>query len=119
VGAAPLLWLAQMLISYALSADVCVGLPSATAVFSAATLRNTLFAGDAIAGLGAIAGGLLSYRTWHLAGRASAGETLSDAVARRDRTRFLAEWGLWSSLWFFGAIVFNTIASIMVAPCLR
>jgi hypothetical protein len=34
------------------------------------------------------------------------------------RDRFLAMWGLLSSLWFFFAILFSTIASLTVTPCL-
>jgi hypothetical protein len=33
--------------------------------------------------------------------------------------RFLAIWGLMSSLWFFGAILFNTIATIVAPLCTR
>jgi hypothetical protein len=120
-SAAPALWLAQMLLSYGLSADVCAGLPWA-AVFAGPTLRNTLFAFDAIAGFGAIGGGLLSYRSWHLTGTSGTARTAGPADnvnAAHDGIHFLAECGLLSSLWFLTAIVFNTIASIMIAPCVR
>ncbi len=117
--AAPLLWLAQMLLSYGLSADVCSGLKWATAVFTPTALRNTLFAFDAIAGCGAIGGGLLSYRSWHLASRAGAAWPPDDAGPPDDGIGFVAHWGVLASLWFFSAIVFNTIASVMIAPCLR
>ena len=109
-SAAPALWLAQMLLSYGISADVCAGLHWAATGLTRPALRNTLFTFDAIAASGAIGGGLLSYRSWHRAGAGGAEE---------DGVRFLAECGMLSSLWFFGAIVFNTIASIMIAPCVR
>jgi hypothetical protein len=32
--------------------------------------------------------------------------------------RFLALWGIFSSLWFLCAIIFNTIGSLTVPPCL-
>jgi hypothetical protein len=118
-SAAPLLWLAQMLLCYGLSADVCSGLEWASAVFTRPALRDTLFAFDAIAGCGAIGGGLLSYRSWQLASRAGAALPPDDAGPPEDGIGFLAHWGMLASLWFFSAIVFNTIASIMIAPCLR
>jgi hypothetical protein len=108
-----------MLLSYGISADVCAGLPWTTAVFTGPTLRNTLFVFDAIAGCGAMGGGLLSYRSWHRAGIAAAAGAPDDANPGEDGVRFLAQWGMLSSLWFFGAIVFNAIASIMIAPCVR
>jgi hypothetical protein len=37
---------------------------------------------------------------------------------RSGRDRFLAIWGVFSSLWFLFAILFNTIASLTVPPCL-
>jgi hypothetical protein len=117
-SAAPILWLAQMLLSYGISADVCVGFTWATAVFTRTALHDTLFAFDAIAACGAIGGGLLSYRSWRLAGTTGGGGPPATADPE-DATRFLAHWGMLSSLWFFAAIVFNTIASIMISPCLR
>jgi hypothetical protein len=40
-------------------------------------------------------------------------------AAAEGRAHFLAIWGLFSSLWFFGAILFNTIASFTVPPCIN
>jgi hypothetical protein len=37
--------------------------------------------------------------------------------ASKGRDRFLALWGMMSSLWFFAAILFNVFASILVPPC--
>ena len=119
-GAAPVLWLAQVLLSYGISADVCSGLPWATAIFTRTALQSTLFAVDAIAWCGAIAGGLLSYRNWHLPGTAGAAVALHESAhPGEDGRRFLAQCGTLASLWFLSAIVFNTIASIMIAPCVR
>ena len=118
-SAAPLLWLAQMLLSYGISADVCEGLPWTTAVFTRPALKVTLLAFDAIAGCGAIGGGLLSYRSWRRAGGAGSGGPRDAVDPGKDGMRFLAQWGMLSSLWFLSAIVFNTIASIMIAPCPR
>jgi hypothetical protein len=115
-SAAPVLWLAQMLLSYGLSADVCSGLEWATALMTRTALRNTLYACDAIATCGALGGGLISYRSWHYAGDAAAGLPRDAAAPGQGGTLFLAQWGMLSSLWFLGAIAFNTIASIMITP---
>ena len=42
---------------------------------------------------------------------------LAGVRPRQGRNRFLALWGMMSSLWFFAAILFNVFASIMVPPC--
>lgn len=116
---APLLWLAQMLLSYAVSADVCTGLPWAAAITTRWGLQSTLFAFDVIAMSGAMGGGILSYRNWRRAGGADPGAPRKGANPGREGMRFLAQWGMLSSVWFLSAIVFNTIASIMIAPCPR
>ena len=41
----------------------------------------------------------------------------SGVDAGEGRNRFLALWGMMSSLWFFAAILFNIIASVTVPPC--
>ena len=111
--AAPIFWTGQLLLGYIVSADACypgdhpVMLPAAAPLFSA------LMAFDAIAILASIAGGVVSWRSWQRL------RSLRRPLPHEEgRDRFLAIWGLFSSLWFFFAILFNTIASITVPPCL-
>ena len=84
------------------------------------------YPGDHPVGLGAGAG-RCSRRCWRstrialaacAAGALVSWRGLAHACAPGEgRNRFLALWGLMSSLWFFAAILFNVIASVMVPPC--
>lgn len=103
-GAAPIFWLGQVMLGYGVTAYVCYpgdhpqGIASGPALGAAMTIFNI------IALIAAVAGGMAAWRCW-----------------RRDpqgANRFLALWGLFSSLCFFSAILFNVIASVMVPPCL-
>ena len=103
--AAPLFWLGQMMLGYGVTAYVCypgdhpVGLAATGPLFAA------LMVFDLIALGGCAGGALVSWRIWQRLGR---GE---------GRNRFLALWGLMSSLWFFTAIAFNVLASLWVPLC--
>lgn len=102
--AAPVAWLGQMLLGYGITAYMCF--PADRPVSHAATgpLFAALVAFDFIA-LGMCgAGAWISLSHWRC------------GLAGRDR--FLALWGLMSSLWFLAAILFNVIASLAVPPCL-
>jgi hypothetical protein len=81
-----------------------------------AALHNAMVGFDIVALAAVAAGGAVSWWCWTHVGR----ETAEAANARvgASRVRFLAVWGLFSSLWFFLAILFNTIGSLTVPPCL-
>jgi len=102
---APLFWLGQMMLGYGLTAYVCYPGDHPVRLVSAGPLFAALMIADMVA-LGACAtGAFVSWKAW---GLLRAGE---------GRNRFLALWGLLSSLWFFAAILFNIFASIMVPVC--
>jgi hypothetical protein len=102
-SAAPLFWLGQVMLGYGVTAYVCY--PGDHPVMPATTrpLFAALLVFDVIALAACASGAWVSWRTWQ---RGPVG-----------RNRFLALWGLMSSLWFFAAILFNVIASLMVPPC--
>jgi hypothetical protein len=102
-SAAPLVWLGQLMLGYAVTAHVCY--PGDHPISPAMTgpLFAALIGFDVIALAACAAGALVSWRGWQR--------------VRSGRNRFLALWGLMSSLWFFAAILFNVIASVMVPPC--
>jgi uncharacterized membrane protein YjgN (DUF898 family) len=106
---APIFWIGQVGLSYLVSAEACYGSDHPGAAMSAASLRALLIAFDAVAILAALAGGICAYAVF----RASSG----DASQVEGRVRFLAIWGLLSSLWFLAAVLFNTIVSLGVPPC--
>jgi hypothetical protein len=103
-SAAPIFWLGQLMLSYGLTAYVCYPGDHPHAIARGLTLDGAILTFNLIAVLAAAAGGTAAWRCW-----------------RRDprgARRFLALWGICSSLGFFCAIVFNIIASVMVPPCL-
>lgn len=103
---APIFWMGQVMLGYGVTAFACYPGDHPVMPASAALLRALLFAFDATALIACIAGGWISWRCWQ---RCPSG----------SRSHFLALWGLMSSLWFFGAILFNIIASVTVPPCLE
>lgn len=112
-SAAPIFWTGQLFLGYAVSAQVCYPGDHPVMLSSAGPLFTALMLFDAVALLAAVAGGAVSWHSWQ---RLRALRRPSRHAGGRDR--FLAIWGLFSSLWFFFAILFNTIASLAVTPCL-
>ena len=103
--AAPVFWIGQLTLGYWASAQACFGGDRPTTTASAEDLRILLIAFDAVAVMAAVAGLLVAF-----ACRGS---------ATQERARFMALWGIFSSLCFLAAILFSTIASIMVPLCPR
>jgi len=118
-AAAPIFWLGQLMLDYSVSATACYGSDHPTTISSVTTLRATLIAFDAIAVLAVIAGAAASLWAWRRTSAEKSGGASHALEAGEGRTRFLALWGLMSSLWFFGAILFNAIASVAVPLCVR
>jgi hypothetical protein len=117
--AAPIFWLGQLILGYSISAVACYGSDHPTTVASGAALRSAFFAFDAIAIMAALAGGIVSYSCWHAVKEEKAGGQHHAIDAGEGRARFMALWGLFSSLCFLIGIVFATIGSIEAPLCLR
>jgi hypothetical protein len=109
--AAPIFWLGQLILGYWTTAVACYGSDHPTPQNATGSLRSILVTFDGIAILACVAGALLSYVVL----RSTRGEDVEAQIV--GRIRFLGIWGLLSSLWFFGAILFNTIASLGVPLC--
>lgn len=103
-AAAPLFWLGQLMLAYGVTAYICYPADHPVSLVSAGPLF-ALIAFDVAALAGCGAGAWVSWRLWTRVG------------GDDGRNHFLALWGLMSSLWFFGAILFNVIASLMVPSC--
>jgi hypothetical protein len=101
---APLFWLGQMMLDYGVSARICYPGDHPLNLAPAGPLFSMLLTSDAIALIACASGAVVSWRIWQ-------------GGAGKSRDRFLALWGMMSSLWFFGAILFNVFASILVPPC--
>lgn len=111
-SAAPIFWIGQLCLGYAVTAFVCYPGDHPVMLSAAGPLFAALMTFDAIALVAALMGGAVSWRIWR-----RLGELRHRPQHPRGRDSFLTIWGLFSSLWFFFAILFNTIASLTVTPC--
>jgi hypothetical protein len=101
---APIFWLGQMMLGYGVTAHACYSGNHPQAIASAPTLGAMILTFNIIATIAAASGGGVAWWCWR--------------QDPRGVYRFLALWGMFSSLCFFCAIVFNVIASMTVPPCL-
>ena len=115
-AAAPIFWAGQLMLGYAVTAYACYPGDHPVQVHFGSALFNAIIIFDIVALIACASGGLVSWRSW-LTVREDRGprHTLHTG---EGRDRFLAMWGLLSSSWFFFAVLFNTIASLTVPPCL-
>ncbi len=102
-SAAPLSWLGHTMLGYGVTAYICYPGDHPVNLTAPGPLLAAIIAFDVIALAGCAAGGFVS---WRLSRRREG-----------PRNRFLALWGVMSSVWFFAAILFNVIASVTVPPC--
>jgi hypothetical protein len=112
--AAPIFWLGQLTLSYGVTAYACYPGDHPIALTEGGPLFAALVLFDIVALLACALGGAISWWAWRCTQGAHFSHRINDA-----RTRFLALWGLMSSLWFFFAILFNAIVSVMVPLCAR
>jgi hypothetical protein len=113
--AAPLFWIGQLVLSYSITAYACYPGDHPVRPSMTGALFEALLVCDIVALLAAAAGAWVSWQSWRAA---RAGASHRHVLHTGEgRNSFLAIWGLLSSLWFFFAILFNAIASLMVPPC--
>jgi hypothetical protein len=112
--AAPIFWLGQLILAYAATSYVCYPGDHPVMPRLPGALVTTMIVFDIVALAACAAGALVSWRAWRRVAR----DHRHTLHTGEGRDRFLAMWGLLSSLWFFLAILFNAIASITVPPCL-
>jgi hypothetical protein len=115
--AAPIFWLGQLGLGYGLSAQVCYGGNHPTVTAMPGTLQTALIVFDVVAIVAALAGGIVSFASWRATQEEKKGGAHQALHTGEGRARFMALWGIMSSLWFLGAIVFNTIGSLVVPLC--
>lgn len=115
--AAPIFWLGQLGLSYAVTAYACYPGDHPNALNQSGPLFLLLLLFDVVALIACAMGGLVSWRAWRQSARAGHFDRHHILHTGEGRNRFLAMWGMMSSLWFFFAVLFNTIASVMVPPC--
>jgi len=115
--AAPVFWIGQVILSYWVTAEACYGSDHPTPRTELGAIHSVLAAFDVIALLACVAGAILSYTVFRSSNRGDDAKGPAVTATVEGRVRFLGTWGLLSSLWFFGAILFNTIASLGVPLC--
>jgi hypothetical protein len=116
-GIPPIFWIGQQMLGYGVTAIVCYGLDHPTPTSATGALHSALVVFDVIALLACVAGAILSYTVFRSASHEYTEKGLDVTTAVEGRVHFLGIWGLLSSLWFFGAILFNTIVSLGVPLC--
>jgi hypothetical protein len=117
--AAPGFWIAQIVLGYIASVRVCYPGPHPVTVSAGNPVGPFFVALDLTAILATIAGGVVSFLAWRAVGREAAGDASHALEAGEGRARFMALWGMLTSIWFLIAIVFNTIATAVVPLCPR
>jgi hypothetical protein len=115
--AAPIFWLGQLMLAYGVTAYTCYPGDHPQSLAAAGPLFAALMASDMTALIACIAGGMVSWRAWRRSTADKGGRHSHLLHTDEGRDRFLALWGIMSSLWFFAAILFNIIASVTVPPC--
>jgi hypothetical protein len=119
LAAAPLAWGAQLVLSYGLASHVCFGgsAPRGGQAAHWTAAMSLLLATQLVALAIALIGAAMAYRLWRATRREVSDEPHEMIEAGRGRTRFLALWGLMTSLGFAGAILFGVIGSLLVPLC--
>lgn len=117
LAAAPVAWNAQLLLSVALTAHACYprDVPLGLPIWSA--LWGILLAISALGVALAIAGALVSWRNWRLTFEEVAGSVHQLLDAAEGRTRFLAMFGILTSLLFALGLLFATAGVLVVPLC--
>lgn len=113
--AAPLFWTGQLMLGFSVSAHACFPGDHPVSLASTGSLSTAIVVFDAVVLLACASGGLMSWTAWRRVRQP--GGHRHTLHTGEGRNRFLAMWGMLSSLWFFGAVLFNTIASLVVPPC--
>jgi hypothetical protein len=116
-AAAPIAWLGQIMLNYSITAYACYPGDHPVTIASASALKAAMLAFDAMAILVTVVGGIVAWLSLMKA-RVHMREGQPHPAAE-GRALFIAIWGIFSSLWFLGAILFTTIASLTVPPCLN
>ena len=119
LAAAPIAWAAQTIFGYVLSSQACFpgdtprGAPRFTAAVPIATEINV------IAILVAAVAAAIAYRSWRATRDESDGHVNRLVEIGEGRTRFLAACGILTSLGFLIAMMFSSLAILMVPLCGR
>lgn len=116
-SAAPLFWLGQLMLGYGVTAYICYPGDHPQTLAQSGPLFVALVAFDIVALAACAAGAAVSWSAWQRTKHEESGQHHHALQIGEGRSRFLALWGLMSSLWFFAAVLFTAIASVTVPTC--
>jgi cytochrome c biogenesis factor len=119
LAAGPAAWIAQLVVSYAVSSQAC------SYARQSGSGSGQAFAGETPTLIGinlacllfAALGGTLSYRNWRRTRLEKPGRLQSALAIGEGRTRFIATCGMISAVIFAIAILFNTLEPLLVSAC--
>jgi hypothetical protein len=117
LAAAPIAWAAQTIFGYALSSRACFpgDTPrSAPLFYGAVPIAIEI---NIIAILVAAVAAAIAYRSWRVTRDEDDGRLHHLVEVGEGRTRFLALCGMLTSLGFLGAIIFASVAIVLVPLC--
>lgn len=119
LAAAPFAWGAQLVINYGHASHVCYpgDRPRTAFMTGHGSIWLFLLIVEGIALAVALAGAATAYRSWAATDAEAHGDTEDLVEAGRGRTRFLALWGLMTSLGFAVAILFSLTGPLVVPLC--
>jgi hypothetical protein len=117
--AAPIFWLGQLVLGYIVSAYACYGGDHPTSVPRSSPLLAILVTFDGLAIAAAFAGLVISFAAWRTTALHEDKLQRDGLGSAENRARFLALWGLLSSIWCLTAIFFVTIGTLTVPLCIN
>lgn len=119
LAAPPLAWAGQLVTNYAIASHVCFpgGQPLAGLAVEAHPAWLVLLIVELLALAIAVSAGGVAYASWRSTRKEAEGETSHMFEKGEGRTRFLALWGLITSVGFVIAIGFSLIGLFVVPLC--
>lgn len=119
LAAPPLAWAIQLVVGYGVASHVCFSgsAPNVSASFAWGRAIPLLLAVELVASLIAVSGAAVALRLWRATREEVEGGAEEMVEAGKGRTRFLALWGLMTSVGFLGAIMFSLIGLLVVPLC--
>lgn len=117
--AGPVAWGLQLVTNFALASYRCYPgyAPRSSILPGWQWSSPAILAINIAAAILALAGAAISYWHWQASRDEHHGSVGHAVEAGEGRTRFLAVWGVMTGLGFFAAIMFDTVAFLMVPQC--
>jgi hypothetical protein len=118
LAGAPFAWALQLFVNYGIASRVCFpgAIPQLSAI-GTSSAWFTILVVELVALAVSVLAAVISYGSWRATRHEAAGETSHMVEAGEGRTRFLALWGLLTSVGFAIAIMFSLVGLFVVPLC--